>query len=683
MQAPEEQVTFFVDSGAGQSMSACSEAFHSLRPCAILVVGVAGSMPAHGIGTACFVATACDKEYIIKIHNCLLCHGEDKFNLLSVSQTLRTRRNEITFSADGSRVAVAGSGDVRDNINFALNENDGLYELEVVPLYINDPRMDALPVVEFTLQDDPRLWDNSGKQNQTTDKKAPTRLGIWHCKVLWLSRKIGMQEIQYKYDDHLNEFCDSYLVPPAQPLAKRTYRSGEQSDMAELSLRFMGIGTDRLEQTLKRSRGLLPPSKEKGANKSIVPPLYFPQGKWKAGKTPRVVKGKVENLNQASVAEVCFTDTFETKDNKYRYGQVFVDYRSRYGDVFPIRSRKKVGWAFGEFCCRHFVPLILIRDNISENIGGDLMKECYRRGVKSSFSCPYTPKQNYSEGYLGRITTMASFAMVLSGAPLFMWRWAIICAAFVNNITATYYKKEQLWATPWEVTHGEPFPDSSIVVPFGCAALVKLTEDDREKFKSTCIMVIFIHYALDHPLYTYAFYSPRTRKVLFRQDCIFLPGTFPMREARTRVGLIPEGEILLTYRAPDVPGVPREEDMSFGKWGSEDPLPSYNDHITGYTLTSPPDETASTTPERPEDWPRHRPAHPSFGPPSVVMVPRPWGGDKVSISSGVNRESEQGETNDKGEDQSRPERARRTTRSQPSLTPLGEQPARQQKRSCQ
>ncbi len=128
MQAPEERVTFFVDSGAGQSMSACSEAFHSLRPCAILVVGDAGSMPAHGIGTACFVATAGDKEYILKINNCLLCHGEDKFNLLSASQTLRTRRNKITFSADGSRVTVAGSGNARDNIDFGLRENDGLYE---------------------------------------------------------------------------------------------------------------------------------------------------------------------------------------------------------------------------------------------------------------------------------------------------------------------------------------------------------------------------------------------------------------------------------------------------------------------------------------------------------------------------------------------------------------------------
>jgi hypothetical protein len=134
-------------------MSACSEAFLSLRPCAILVVGVAGSMPAHGIGTACFVATAGGKEYIVKIHNCLLCHGEDRFNLLSVSQTLRTKRNDITFSADASMLQVRGSDDARERVSFGLRENDGLYELDMYPLHIDDSRLDSLPCVELTLQD--------------------------------------------------------------------------------------------------------------------------------------------------------------------------------------------------------------------------------------------------------------------------------------------------------------------------------------------------------------------------------------------------------------------------------------------------------------------------------------------------------------------------------------------------
>ena len=73
---------------------------------------------------------------------------------------------------------------------------------------------------------------------------------------------------------------------------------------------------------------------------------------------------------------------------------------------------------------------------------------------------------------------MASFAMVFSGAPIFMWRWAIQCAVFINNITATFFRKERVWATPWELLHGEPFPDSSVVVPFGCAPFVQFNKDD-------------------------------------------------------------------------------------------------------------------------------------------------------------------------------------------------------------
>jgi hypothetical protein len=60
-------------------MCACSESFHSLRACAVLVVGVAGTMPVHGIGTAYFVDVVAGKEHILRIHNCLFCHGEDSF----------------------------------------------------------------------------------------------------------------------------------------------------------------------------------------------------------------------------------------------------------------------------------------------------------------------------------------------------------------------------------------------------------------------------------------------------------------------------------------------------------------------------------------------------------------------------------------------------------------------------
>jgi hypothetical protein len=87
-------------------------------------------------------------------------------------------------------------------------------------------------------------------------------------------------------------------------------------------------------------------------------------------------------------------------------------------------------------------------------------------------------------------------------------------------------------------------------------------------------------------------------------------GSFPTR-------LLPEGEPLLTYRARQVEG-----DNSFGKWQEDDPLPSFQDHVTGFTLASPPDETSRQTPEKPKEWPRHRPFHPASGVESVVEVPR-------------------------------------------------------------
>ena len=244
-----------------------------------------------------------------------------------------------------------------------------------------------------------------------------------------------------------------------------------------------------------------------------------------------------------------------------------------------MRSRTEVGQALVTFVCRHFIPLVLISDNISENIGGDLVEQCRARNIKQLFSCPYHPEQNFAEGYIGRITTMASFGMVYAGAPLFMWIWGVKTAVFVDQIMASYYSQQQTWATPYELIHGEVYPDASVVVPFGCGVLVLLTKKEKSKFKSRCALMIFIHYADDHPLYTYAVYSPRTRKVLMRQDCIFLTKLFPMRTARLAAGMNPNGEALHAVRSP-MGRHSVDAEYSFADWTSADPLPQYEDHVT-------------------------------------------------------------------------------------------------------
>jgi hypothetical protein len=129
-----------------------------------------------------------------------------------------------------------------------------------------------------------------------------------------------------------------------------------------------------------------------------VTPKVFPQDNLKRTKTPVVSKGKVGHLHTAAIAEVLYTDTFESGDRRFPYGQAFVDNSSRWGDVIPLRSRKEVGAAFVTFVCRHRTHLILISDNIAENKGGSLVDECRLRDVRQAYTCPHHPQQDRAEG---------------------------------------------------------------------------------------------------------------------------------------------------------------------------------------------------------------------------------------------------------------------------------------------
>ena len=125
-------------------MCSCIGAFSSLQPCAILVVGISGSLPVHGVGTANFlVKDGYGMERIWRIHNCLLCHtieGEEDFNLLSVSQLLRTTTTNISFGNALSCITLKNKARGDDYI-FPLQPEDGLYSVSCVPISANDLRL--------------------------------------------------------------------------------------------------------------------------------------------------------------------------------------------------------------------------------------------------------------------------------------------------------------------------------------------------------------------------------------------------------------------------------------------------------------------------------------------------------------------------------------------------------------
>ncbi len=602
---------FYVDSGAGQSLCSIGTAFSALRPCRVEVTGVAGSLLIYGCGTASFVVHDYDgRSLILVIHNCL--YGRCEFNLLSVSQFHQITGNRVDFSLASPAIVLGPSpGVVRPAAHVPLVVEDALFPLEVEPLGEGDSRSSSLPKYVFTPCGEFTPSDSGEVARWQTNVLA---MGSSSTRLLAVTSE--------ECHNHLATFCDDFLAPPSIPPARRLYDVKSQEDMAQLSIRFLGASADRLVRTVEISNGLKSPASTKSLRIPPLPSHLFPQGHLKVGKSPKVKKGKVGNLHHAGIAEVVFTDTFESGDSRRKYCQVFYDYVSRFGYVTAMRSKTEIGDAFADFCCQCWVPLILVRDNAGENLGGSLIQELRARNVRSAFICPYRSQQNFAEGFIGRITVMASFGMVLySGAPLFMWVHAIKTAEFVNNITANYYSRQDIWATPYELVHGERFPDASVVVPFGCAALILLDEDEQAKFKSRCTLMLFMHYADRHPLFVYAFYSPKTKRIVYRPDCIFLPAVFPMRQARSLAGLHPDGETLVTYRSPSVmrdgPSV-----VSFQSWSESDPLPSFDDDVTGFELFSEGCFPDTVPVPRSPVHPGHCPEQPEFAS-SFVKVPAP------------------------------------------------------------
>ena len=304
------------------------------------------------------------------VHNCL--QGTGLHDLLSLSQLQILSENKCSLVNSDPCLIV-------NNIRFTLYLVNGVYELPYTILTRGDsrryrlPRLTLTPDGDFTPVSSPK-WSKriiSVPQLITFRKRVPVFL---HQSVP-------------SYGEALIDTTMQFYDSTARPLDHRTYDVNIPDDLVDLSVRFMGISGERLKHTMLVSSGLLLENTGAGASTRASPrnirANLFPQGNMKSNR-PYIYKGQLQRLHKASVAEVVFTDTFEVDDQIFKYGQAFVCYRSRYGRIYPIRSRTDVGRAFARFCADNFTPLMLIRDNIAENTGGDLLQHCLNLGVASA-----------------------------------------------------------------------------------------------------------------------------------------------------------------------------------------------------------------------------------------------------------------------------------------------------------
>lgn len=431
----------------------------TMQSCVITIEGVCGDLLITGIGTAWLVVTTAEGEdVVLVIHQCLQGNGEH--NLLSVSQILQLPAAKVVLTNDDPVVRIMDEGSGVATV-IPFRGIDGVFVVPHVVLSPTDPRLRKLRRVTMTPNVActpatvmfPEGHPAAGSPIWRSVVHQSPRAAVLNGKFVVPS---GLALMGFR--DRISKAVDAVVLDStSRPAARRHYSPSVPSSMADLSTRMMGMSYQRLKHTIDVSKGL------NGSIKGGVRPNRFPQGTLKRGQVPAVKKRLVHHLHKASVAEVVFTDTFMSNDKVFARGQAsgqaFVCCRSRYGHVVCLKSRKEVGRAFRRFCADVFCPLILVRDNIAEQKFGEMLAVCEELLVQSAFSTPHTPEEDHAEGFIGRVFQLATFAMMFAGAPPFMWRFAIISAVFVHDITAGWCSFEQLWATPYELVFGEPFPD--------------------------------------------------------------------------------------------------------------------------------------------------------------------------------------------------------------------------------
>jgi hypothetical protein len=196
-----------------------------------MVVGVAGSLPIHGIGTASFlIEDSNGVERILKIHNCLLCQDTtegESFNLISVSQMLKTALNTVEFNVSQSKITMQ-TGKKKLMIAFDLQPEDGLYALDMFPLNAADKRHKTLVSIDMTLNEDLNRGTNMGEDRSVTvgpAAKSASRLGSWYSKRLWIGKVFSLAGRAEEFEEGLVDFCHRYVSPLSIPPARNPISS--------------------------------------------------------------------------------------------------------------------------------------------------------------------------------------------------------------------------------------------------------------------------------------------------------------------------------------------------------------------------------------------------------------------------------------------------------------------------
>ena len=175
---------------------------------------------------------------------------------------------------------------------------------------------------------------------------------------------------------------------------------------------------------------------------------------------------------------------------KQKYIQVFIDDASGYVQMF-CSPTKASGAAHLRRACKILDELtgrrasvkVLRSDSDVLYTSGHVATWCDEHGIIQQFSAPYSQQENgRSERMWRTMETAVASMFCYSGAPLFLWPYAVNNFCHSHNVTVSSAGT----LTPYELLTTVR-PNTATLRVWGCPALAFLEKQERDKFTAKCL----------------------------------------------------------------------------------------------------------------------------------------------------------------------------------------------------
>ncbi|KAJ8715602.1 hypothetical protein PYW07_010084 [Mythimna separata] len=208
-----------------------------------------------------------------------------------------------------------------------------------------------------------------------------------------------------------------------------------------------------------------------------------------------------------------------------RYYVTFIDDYSRKVSVYFMKNKSETLEKFKEF--KNLVEnetnkriKILRTDNGKEYVNNEFKLFLCKSGIQHQTSNPYTPQQNGMAERMNRTLVEKAKCLILnSRLQKCFWAEAISTAVYITNRSPT---KALDYKTPYEMWTGKK-PNLNNLKIFGCHAMVHVPKENRQKWDSKAVKMIFVGYC-DFTK-GYRLYDENKKRIYKSRDVVFLENT--------------------------------------------------------------------------------------------------------------------------------------------------------------